>query len=319
MKEFIVSKNEAGQRLDKLLAKYLNQAPKSFLYKMLRKKNIVLNGKKASGHEKTEVGDKIELYLSDCTIANFSKNSFQKVSHNLDIIYEDDHVLFVNKPVGILSQKADASDVSLNEQIISYLLDTGSLDEASLITFRPSVCNRLDRNTSGLITAGKSLAGLQLLSSVLKNRTAKKYYRCYVKGKITETNKIDGYLLKDEKTNKVCIREKQTADAKKIQTEYVPIQTGRDFTLLEVYLISGRTHQIRAHLSSIGHPVIGDPKYGDLEYNKKYKKEFGITNQLLHSYRLEFPKLSEPFTSLSEKSFIAPIPKSFEKLFHMMN
>lgn len=314
MKEITVTKNEAGQRLDKLLAKYLNQAPKSFLYKMLRKKNIVLNGKKAAGNEITALGDSIQLYLSDDTIANFSKDLFQKIPYQLDIIYEDEHVLFLNKPAGILSQKADPSDISLNEQIISYLLDSGALSESELFTFRPSVCNRLDRNTSGLITAGKSLAGLQLLSSVLKERTAEKYYLCVVKGSLIQARNIEGYLYKDEKTNKVTVFEKQKAGSARIQTEYRPVKIGKNLTLLEVHLITGRTHQIRAHLSSIGHPVIGDPKYGDNQLNQLYKKELGVSCQQLHSYRLKLPKLAEPFTALSEKSFTAPVPESFQKL-----
>ena len=150
MQEIIVSANEAGQRFDKLLAKYLNEAPKSFLYKMLRKKNIVLNGKKATGNEKLEVGDSIKLFLADETIEKFSKVQIQHTKKKLDVIYEDDHILLINKPAGMLSQKAEAKDESLVEHVISYMLDSGQLTEADLRSFKPSICNRLDRNTSGL-------------------------------------------------------------------------------------------------------------------------------------------------------------------------
>ena len=161
MQEIIVTANEAGQRFDKLLAKYLNEAPKSFLYKMLRKKNIVLNGKKATGNEKLEVGDHIKLFLSDETIEKFSKIKVQRTNQVLNFVYEDDNILIINKPVGMLSQKAEAKDESLVEHIITYLLESGQMTEEELRKFKPSICNRLDRNTSGLVVAGKSLIGLQ--------------------------------------------------------------------------------------------------------------------------------------------------------------
>ena len=164
MKEIVIRENEAGQRLDKLLGKYLSQAPKSFLYKMLRKKNITLNGKKAEGKEQTCAGDVVRIFLSDETYAKFSSGTHQGFQiekiPSLDpaqIIYEDHHILILNKPAGILSQKANPEDVSVNEQILSYLLEKGELTEEELKTFRPSVCNRLDRNTSGLLIAGKTL------------------------------------------------------------------------------------------------------------------------------------------------------------------
>ena len=154
MQEIIVSANEAGQRFDKLLAKYLNEAPKSFIYKMLRKKNILLNGKKATGNEKLEVGDSVKLFLADETIEKFSKLIVVKTKAKLDIVYEDENVLLINKPVGMLSQKAEAKDESLVEHIISYMMESGQLTEADLRKFKPSICNRLDRNTSGLVVAG---------------------------------------------------------------------------------------------------------------------------------------------------------------------
>jgi len=314
MKEIIISENEAGQRLDKLLAKYLNEAPKSFFYKMLRKKNIVLNGKKATGNEKLNVGDSVKLFLADETIEKFSSIQIQKVKTNLDIIYEDEHILLINKPVGMLSQKADKKDASLVEYLITYLLDSGSLTKEELRTFHPSVCNRLDRNTSGMVAAGKSLAGLQELSALFKDRSLKKYYRCLVNGKITETQYLKGYLYKDEKHNKVVISKTELKDSLPIETEYRPVEVFQDTTLLEVHLITGRTHQIRAHLASQGHPIIGDYKYGNKTLNDTYKKEFKLESQLLHAYRLEFPNLEGALKAVSEKVFIAEVPALFKKI-----
>ncbi len=314
MQEIIIKGNEAGQRFDKLLAKYLNEAPKSFIYKMLRKKNIVLNDKKATGNEKLEVGDSVKLYLSDDTIAKFSKLKIVSTEESLDIVYENEHILIINKPVGMLSQKAEASDVSAVEHIISYLLKSRQITEIELRSFKPSICNRLDRNTSGLLVAGKSLPGLQGMGDVFKHRLLKKYYRCLVAGKVEKRQYIKGYLTKDEIMNKVCILDKETENSLPIETEYEPIWTNGHCTLLEVHLITGRTHQIRAHLASEGHPIIGDYKYGRCAVNDMYKEKYGLESQFLHAYRLEMQVLSGALQELSEKQFVAPLPLLFQKI-----
>lgn len=307
MQEIIVSANEAGQRFDKLLAKYLNEAPKSFLYKMLRKKNIVLNGKKATGNEKLAVGDSVKLFLADETIAKFSKTEVVRTHTALDIIYEDEDILLINKPVGMLSQKAEAKDVSLVEHLISYLVDSGQLTKEQLRSFKPSICNRLDRNTSGLVVAGKSLHGLQTMGELFKERSLKKYYRCLVAGKVSKKEYIKGYLTKDENTNKVRISQTKEADSLPIDTEYEPLWSNGEVTLLEVHLITGRTHQIRAHLSSVGHPIIGDYKYGNRKINERYKEKYQLESQLLHAYRLEMP-------GEDGQQFIALLPALFQRI-----
>ena len=319
MKEIIVKENEANQRLDKLLTKYLNKAPKSFIYKMLRKKNIKLNEKKADGSEKTKVGDSIKIFLSDETFGKFSEpvkvpqvDNRNKQGNRLKVIYEDKHILLVNKESGMLVQKATPQDYSLNDAILEYLAEKDEVTEETLKTFKPSICNRIDRNTSGLVAAGKSLLGLQELSKLFKERTLHKYYLCYVAGKITESTKIQGYLWKNERNNQVEISVKEREDAKPIETEYRPIAIGKDTTLLEVKLITGRTHQIRAHLSSIGHPIVGDVKYGKKAINDKYRKECRISSQLLHAYRIEFPKMENKLSYLSGKEFVADVPKEFK-------
>ena len=321
MKELCIRANEAGQRLDKFLGKYMDQAPKGFLYKMLRKKNITLNGKKASGSEMLSEGDVVRLFLAEETIGKFSRiqkapvqSSEGRKSAKLDIIYEDKHTLFINKPVGMLSQKAKPEDVSLVEHLTAYLLSSGQIKEEELRTFRPSVCNRLDRNTSGIVAAGKTLAALQELTEMFRERTLKKYYLCLVKGTVTEKKRISGYLVKNEKTNTVSIQSEKSGGASLIETEYRPLAFGGGFTLLEVHLITGKTHQIRAHLASQGHPIAGDTKYGARAVIERLKKEYGLKSQLLHSARLCMPECAGALAPLSGKVITAPVPVLFDKI-----
>jgi 23S rRNA pseudouridine955/2504/2580 synthase len=328
MKEFEINANEAGQRFDKYLKKLLCNASGSFVYKMLRKKNIVLNEKKADGTEKLAVGDRVRLFLSDDTFDKFSGvqkafgdfEAYQALSQELQVkperfpvIYEDDDVVIINKPVGMLSQKTKPEDVSANEYLIAYLVKKGELTEEMLRTFRPSVCNRLDRNTSGILVCGKTLKGLQQMSGAFKERTVQKYYRCIVKGEVKEASHISGFLVKDESKNQVQIfkeppHEEHLASGERclpIETKYVPLRYRNGCTELEVHLITGRSHQIRAHLASIGHPIIGDYKYGDRNTNEKFRKELNLQHQLLHAYRLVFA---------DGRTVIAPKPTEFESI-----
>lgn len=315
MKEFKIHKNEENQRLDKYLKKLLPNATTSFLYKMLRKKNIVINGKKASGNEILAVDDTIQIYFSDDTFAKFSANTkalqaeYESLKSlpmkGLSVIFEDEDILVVNKPANMLSQKAKEQDISANENLLGYLIRNNALSLSDFATFRPSVCNRLDRNTTGLLLMGKTLAGSQMLSEMLRNRTVKKYYRAIVRGKISDASHLSGYLTKDYKTNKVTITKENLLDAVPIETAYEPLEITDDHTFLEIHLITGKTHQIRAHLASIGHPIIGDMKYGDGNVNKAYQKDFGVKSQLLHAYRLEFP---------DGRVLVAPLPDYYNKI-----
>ncbi len=331
MQEIQVSKNEAGQRLDKLLHKLLPQAGNSFLYKMLRKKNITLNGKKAEGKEGLREGDVVKIFLADDTYVNFGGrllNNFKsfvdvrpyqaayEALKGIQIIYEDEHVLIVNKPSGILSQKASDKDMSVNEWFIGYLLQKGQITRESLISYKPSICNRLDRNTSGLLICGKSLKGTQQLNQWIKDRSIQKYYRLFVCGAMTKGASITGFLHKDEAANKVTIYPKEVPGSSAIRTVYKPLQIYGDVTYLEVELITGKTHQIRAHLASIGHPLVGDFKYGNMDYNKIFKRVYKVEDQLLHAYRLEFPHIPEEneLSKLSDQVFYAREPEVYEQI-----
>ncbi|MCH1983538.1 RluA family pseudouridine synthase [Ruminococcus sp. OA3] len=309
-----ISSKESGQRLDKFLQKYLNQAPKSFIYKMLRKKNIVLNKKRADGSEKVTENDEITLFLSDETVEKFTKREAVAEQVPLEIVYEDAHVLIMDKPAGMLSQKARAEDISANEYMISYLIHSHQLSREDLRTFRPGVCNRLDRNTSGLLLAGKTVTGLQEMSRLLKERTIQKYYLCLVQGEVRNAEHISGYLHKNEKCNKVEIYQTPRPGASRIETAYEPLDTNGRITLLKVELLTGKTHQIRSHLAGCGHGIIGDAKYGDPVWNEKYRRKYGLRHQLLHAWRLCFPRMQEPFKDLSERVAEAELPDLFKKI-----
>ena len=298
MREFSITSNESGQRLDKYLKKILPNANVSFLYKMLRKKNITWNGKKAAGSEILQEGDCVKLFLGDDTFLKFAGDRGELMReyemlgklpmHGLKVVYEDADILAADKPYNMLSQKADASDVSANEYLLGWLIRTKALLPEEFLTFRPSVCNRLDRNTTGLILMGKTLKGAQMLSRELRERTMQKYYRAIVLGEVKEGARLKGYLIKDEARNQVQTFAEERKGAVPIETEYRPVAYSGAFTLLEVHLITGKTHQIRAHLASIGHPVIGDLKYGDERINQKIHEELRVKHQLLHAYRVEF-------------------------------
>ena len=316
MRQLIIHKNDENQRLDKYLKKYLKEAPGSFIYKMLRKKNIVLNGKKADGTEKLSAGDEVKLFLAEDTLVKFTGEGQSlsevkfPVKKDLEVLFEDENLLIINKPAGELSQKAEAKDVSMNEYALGYLQEKGDITEESLKVFKPSVCNRLDRNTSGILIVAKTYQAAREFGTALSKRSVRKYYQCIVKGEVKKAEKIDGFLWKDEKTNKVEIYKTLKKDAAEIHTAYQPLKHKDGLTLLEVHLITGRAHQIRAHLSSIGHPILGDPKYGDRKLSKKY----GVKYQLLHACRLELDGFDGEFSKYNGKIISAELPDVFKNI-----
>lgn len=328
MYQQIITEREAGQRLDRYLYKLLPEAGTGFLHKMLRKKNITLNDRKAQGGEVLAAGDQVKLFFAEETLHKFMSKEHHDAKESLlwrqayerygslPILYENEHILLVDKPAGLLTQKAGATDLSLNEWLAGYLFSKGELSDDSPAAYKPAACNRLDRNTSGIVLCAKSVRGAQLLGDLLKERTLHKYYRLYVKGRVETSQTIEGYLTKDEVHNKVTIRKNPPAEeqtASYIKTKYQPLKQEADKTLLEVELITGKPHQIRAHLASIEHPLLGDYKYGDKAWNDRYKKACQIESQLLHACRVEFPELAEPFTDISERSFSAEMPPVFAR------
>lgn len=323
MKEIIISNKNANQRLDKYLCKYLSNAPISFIYKMLRKKNITLNGKKSDGKDLLKKDDVIKIFFSEETLEKFTKGErsgkdnkissyYNKIYKDLKVIYEDEDYIFIDKPVGLLTQKAKNDDVSLNELLIAYLIKNGNLKIEDLDTFKPSVCNRLDRNTSGIVACGKTIKGLQELSKGFKDRTFDKYYITVVSGVLTKSETISAKLTKDNKLNKATVNnvnskatDNYDANTEYIKTKYTPIANNGELTLLKVKLITGKTHQIRAHLASINHPLIGDYKYGDNKLNDYFKKKYQLSSQLLTAYELNCNLNNNDYTIKSE------IPKLF--------
>lgn len=333
MKELEINRNEAGQRFDKFLKKYLKEAPDSFIYKMLRKKNIVLNQKKANGKELLAVGDQVKFFLSDETIDKFAGAAMERLRPadalalkdkgkllQPEVIYEDSQVIFFNKPSGVLSQKAKPEDVTMAEYVVSYLIGSGQMKGEELLTFRPSVCNRLDRNTSGIVSAGKTMAGLQFLSAAFRERALEKYYYCIVRGDFSRPVRLDGYLKKDGALNQSAVLPPQEAERaeregyERIATAFRPLQQRSDFTLLEAELITGRPHQIRAHLAAQGHPIAGDAKYGDRTVNDRLRKACGLKYQLLHAGRLVFRAQSGRFSYLSGMEIRAEVPELFRRV-----
>lgn len=339
MQEIKITEQEAGWRLDRFLEKYLKEASKSFIYKMLRKKNITLNGKKAKGMEHIAAGDTIKLFLAEETIAKFrgqinnqekqkffqeehrqEQQNLKKLAARLDVIYEDADILIVNKPQGVLSQKSHQADVSLVEYILSYLQMQSEEEQKDRDTFRPGICNRLDRNTTGLVVAGKSVQALQWMNQLFRERSLQKYYLCIVAGTVPQKKRVDGYLQKDGNRNMVQILKQPGNGADYILTEYEPLQygtlDGKEYTLLRVHLITGKSHQIRAHLSSIGHPLVGDTKYGSKEINRIFAGRFGIKYQLLHAWEMYLPEqaagnMPEQYAG---RHWTAPLPEQFCKV-----
>ena len=374
MKEITITKREEGQRFDKYLCKYLPGATSGFLHKMLRKKNIKLNGKKAEGKEKLSAGDSIQIFFSDETLEKFQNpqsgsgeayssyngNSNGSASKNtkpgnamqndrgegtqgaygkgemgrirrtektgaerkltkaelelrkqVRVLYSSEDILVFHKPAGMLSQRAKASDDSLNDYLIDYCIKQGIISKEELAGFRPSIANRLDRNTSGIVLAGISIKGLQRLAAMLRERTLGKYYLCLVEGRVKEDARIAGYLTKEEKNNKVSLHKEKVEGASYIETEYKVLKSTDKASLLKIRLITGKSHQIRGHLASVGHPVFGDYKYGNRDFNNQIKWKDGVNYQLLHSYELVVP---EGTGELSGLHIIDPVPEVFHKV-----
>ena len=288
MKSCVIEKNDAGQRLDKYLTKAFPNLPKSLMYKYIRIKRIKVNKKRADISTRLQVGDVVELYVNDDFLEQApTRYDFLSASKQLDILFEDDHVLLLNKKVGLLSHPDDREYVdTLITRVKRYLYEKGEYRPEEESSFTPALVNRIDRNTSGIVIAAKSAEALRILNQKLKDREVSKRYLCVVHGTMEQPQALlTGWLEKDESKNKVTVfQSKPSPAAKEIRTAYRVLKTNGVYSLLEIELLTGRTHQIRAHLASIGHPLLGDGKYGTNALNK----QSGLKKQCLCSYQLEF-------------------------------
>lgn len=297
MRELVIGKNDAGQRLDKFITKALDM-PMSLLYKSIRLKKIKVNRKRAEASQKLIEGDTVQCFLADeffekgkkqgfSECSELNADSLKRMNSELNIVYEDENILLVNKPQGISVHEDEVSKSNtLISYVQSYLYNKGEYDPEAEQSFAPALCNRIDRNTAGIVIAAKNAMALRVMNEKIKAREIEKFYLAAIHG-VPEKKEdtLRGYLLKDSKTNTVKVYSKNPPkDAKEIITRYRVIARKNDSALVEIELLTGRTHQIRAHMAFIGHALVGDGKYG----HNKSDKARGYKYQALCSYKLRF-------------------------------
>ncbi|MCQ2463367.1 MAG: RluA family pseudouridine synthase [Clostridia bacterium] len=298
MKSFTINKNDSGQRMDKYLTKSFPNLPKSLMYKYIRLKRIKLNGKRTEISTRLNEGDLVELYINDeFLVKGEAHYDFMSASKSIDVVYEDDNIMLLNKKAGLLCHPDDSEYIdTLIGRIKRYLYEKGEYDPDAEESFTPALANRIDRNTAGIVIAAKNAQALRELNLIIKERMLDKYYLCVAHGKMPKKHELlEGYLFKDEKKNMVTVSGKFKEGSKQIRTEYTVLDYDGKLSLLEIKLLTGRTHQIRAHLACIGHPLLGDGKYGSNELNK----ETGYKKQCLCSYKLHFGPFSDEIHMLS--------------------
>ena len=330
MKEYLITSEQAGIKLMRFLTRALPGAGQGLLRSQLRKKNININKKKADGSEILVEGDRIQVFFSDETILRFEGRepggedfaaamnaaggdrgrftgsrttggrttgggiSTGDAASRARVLYEDEDILALDKDAGVLSQPDSSGRLSMNDILLAFLLERGSVTEESLRIVRPSVCNRLDMNTSGIVLCGKTMEGLKYLSGALRDRQVGKYYLCLVKGFFDMEGEIRGYITKDRAKNiSRFTKEAVSPESKEVGTVYERVEEinskGERLTLVRARLLTGRAHQIRAQLSALGYPIAGDVKYGDASFNKKMHRLWGTDRQLLHAARVVLP------------------------------
>ncbi len=282
-----IGKNDAGQRLDKFLTKTYPNLPQSVLYKCIRTKDVKRNGKRCQRDDRLQEGDELSLYWQEEFFQTAPKEyDFLKAPKALSIVYEDENMMLLDKKPGLIVHPDQNYHFdSLIARVQHYLYDKGEYDPQGENAFAPALVNRIDRNTGGIVLAAKNAEALRILNQKVKDRELVKLYLCVVCGRLSQKEGLlTGYLEKNEAQNRVYILKKPKEGAKAIRTKYRVLAEKRDFSLLEVELLTGRTHQIRAHFASIGHPLAGDGKYGKNAVNKGT----GFPYQALYSYKLGF-------------------------------
>lgn len=314
MVRITIGANEAGQRTDRFLRKYLRGAPLSAVYRIIRR-DLKVNGRRVRQETMLREGDELVLYLSEEEVAGFAREVKTPAARKqFRVIYEDGSVLIVDKPKGLLTHgdRKEKSNTLVN-QVCGYLQEKGEYDPASERTFRPAPANRLDRNTSGLVIFGKTAEALRLLTGLLREKDrVRKFYLTILCGTLEEEQTVTEDLVKVEKGNRVHVRQDGEEGGKASVTRVRSLRAGKQFTLAEVELITGRTHQIRAHMAHLGHPLAADPKYGNPVINRRLKEK-NLTTQLLHACRLEFGDMPEGLAALSGQRVEARPPVAFAR------
>lgn len=286
MKEFTAGNNDGGQRIDKFLQKAVPRLPKSLMYKYLRTKRIKLNGKRAEPQTILACGDVLSLYINDEFFGTVRADDFLKAPAAVDIVYEDENILIADKKNGLVvhEDESDSPDTLIN-RIKHYLYVKGEYDPEKENSFAPALCNRIDRNTGGMVIAAKNAEALRIMNEKIRSRETDKRYLCICVGKPPkEHDTLTAYMFKDSKTNTVTVSDRKSPENRTAVTEYTVLRSNGALSLLEIRLHTGRTHQIRAHMAYIGCPLLGDGKYGINSINREY----GIKTQALYSYRLRF-------------------------------
>lgn len=317
MKKMIIGKNDANQRIDKYLKKILVNAPTNYLYKMFRNKDIKVNGIRVNQNYMLEDQDIVEMFLHEDKYLEFSaEKTIYDLKKQFTVLYEDKQILVVNKPTGLLVHEDINEQVNtLSNQVLSYLSNNGEYDTSRNSSFIPGPVHRLDRNTSGIVIFGKTLDALQTLNEMIKQRHCiEKSYLTIVKGRLVKKRELTGYIVKCLDEAKVKLVKKDHPGALMMKTIVKPVNYNENYSLVEVQLVTGRMHQIRIHLSSIDHPIIGDKKYGDFNLNKIIKKQFNLNHQLLHAYKIKFVKPLGNLSYLEGKEIISELDENFNKI-----
>lgn len=306
-----IGANEAGQRTDKFMRKVLGDVPLSRIYKAFRKGDIRVNGNKINEKHSLVEGDIVETkYIT----SDVKKEEFKRIENKLKITFEDSNILMVEKWPGVLVH-ADQKDgdPTLTDYVLSYLFDKGDYRPENEITFTPAPCNRLDRNTSGIVMFGKNFQALKALNEMIRERNVEKFYMALVRGRIKD-GIYEGYIHKNEDANISQVYNVEMPDTKKIAMEVKNIESCGTFSLIDINLLTGRSHQLRAHLSQLGHAIVGDAKYGDKKINSFFTNKYGLNYQYLYAYKTTFKNCPEELAYMENKTVAESLPPVFKKI-----